>query len=171
MFSQTPLMQQKYFEIIATIIVFVVLLALKAIFKSIIRKHAVKYDLDIAQKKYTTKFFNTFLFVLLIVTLSIVWQISMKGLTIYFASFFAIVGVALFANWSILSNITSSIILFFNYPFKIGSEIEILDHENTIKGTVVDITFFSIQILSKDGHVVSYPNNLAIQKPIKHIKK
>jgi MscS family membrane protein len=171
MFSQTPLMQQKYFEIIATIIVFVVLLALKAIFKSIIKKHAFKYDLDIAQKKYTTKFFNTFLFVLLIVTLSLVWQISMKGLTIYFASFFAIVGVALFANWSILSNITSSIILFFNYPFKIGSEIEILDHENTIVGTVVDITFFSIQILSKDGHVVSYPNNLAIQKPIKHIKK
>ena len=103
--------------------------------------------------------------------LGIIWEVSFKGLSFYFASIFTIVGVALFANWSILSNITTSIILFFNYSFKIGSEIQIMDKDDSVQGTIVDITFFSIQILTKEGDVISYPNNIAIQKPIKLIKK
>jgi MscS family membrane protein len=70
-----------------------------------------------------------------------------------------------------LSNITASIILFFYAPFKIGTRIEIIDHDHPIIGTVLDITWFSIQILSEDGNVISYPTNLAIQKPIKLLKK
>ena len=34
----------------------------------------------------------------------------------------------------------------------------------------VIITFFSIQIKNADGDMIFYPNNIAIQKPIKHLK-
>ena len=164
------LVESKYFEIVISIIIFVLISLIRAFFRSLIKKQARKYDLDLRQRKYANKFFNFVLAIVLFVCLGIIWDVSVKGLSIYFASIFTIIGVALFANWSILSNITSSVILFFNSPFKIGSKIKIIDKEDSIEGTVMDITFFSIQIKTAEGDTISYPNNIAIQKPIKHLK-
>jgi hypothetical protein len=50
--------ESKYFEIVASVVVFILLMIVRAIFRSIIRKHAHKYDLDIGQRKYANKFFN-----------------------------------------------------------------------------------------------------------------
>ncbi len=41
-----------------------------------------------------------------------------------------------------------------------------MDDKNSVTGVVEDITFFVIQIRTPDGNMVSYPNNLAIQKGI-----
>jgi MscS family membrane protein len=96
------------------------------------------------------------------------WNVSFKGV---FASFFAVAGIALFASWSILSNITASVILFFNFPFKIGSRIRIMDLDDSVEGVVKDITFFAILIEIDNGGLVSFPNNMAIQKAIVHVKE
>lgn len=164
------MIKKNLFEIGLSIVFFVIMLILREVFRAIIRKHAKKFDLDVGQKKYAFKFFNFILSIVFFVMLGIIWDVSVKGLSIYFASFFTIVGVALFANWSILSNLTSSVILFFNFPFKIGNEITIMDKEDSVTGVVMDITFFSIQIKTFEGDIISYPNNIAIQKPIKHLK-
>ena len=139
--------ETRFFEIIASIVTIVLVLGLRAFLREIIRKHTLTKGLEIGQRKYANKFFNFISVVILFVVLGIIWEVSFKGLSFYFASIFTIVGVALFANWSILSNITTSIILFFNYSFKIGSEIQIMDKDDSVQGTIVDITFFSIQIL------------------------
>ena len=70
--------------------------------------------MDDSQRVYANKFFNFTLAILLFIILGIVWDISVKGLSVYFASVFAVVGVALFAQWSIISNVTASIILYPN---------------------------------------------------------
>jgi MscS family membrane protein len=160
------ILEQKYFEVVATLLLFVALMVVRTVFRKIIKRHAKIHELEYAQRKYANKFLNFILSMVFILILGFIWDVSVHGLTIYFASFFTVVGVALFANWSILSNITASLILFFNYPFKIGSKITIMDKEDSITGVVLDITFFSIQIKTKEGHVVSYPNNIAIQKAI-----
>lgn len=41
-----------------------------------------------------------------------------------------------------------------------------MDDKNSVTGIVEDITFFVIQIRTTNGNMVSYPNNLAIQKGI-----
>jgi small-conductance mechanosensitive channel len=164
------LFQSRYFEIIASFVVIIFILIIRYFFRSLIKKHAHKYDLDIGQRKYAFKFFNFVLAIVLFGILGIIWDVSVKGLSVYFASIFTIIGVALFATWSILSNITCSVILFFNSPFKIGSKIKIMDKDDSVEGTVMDITFFTIQIKTKEGDIVSYPNNIAIQKPIIKIK-
>jgi small-conductance mechanosensitive channel len=69
-----------------------------------------------------------------------------------------------------LSNITASVLLFFNFPFKIGSRIKIMDKDDSVIGVVKDITFFAIQIEDENGDLVSYPNNVAIQKAIVQLK-
>ena len=144
----------------------IVLLGIREISRIIIRNHAKKYELDDSQRVYANKFFNFTLAILLFIILGIVWDISVKGLSVYFASVFAVVGVALFAQWSIISNITASIILFFNSPFKIGSRIRIMDKDDSVEGKVSDITFFNIHIENDEGVIISYPNNLALQRPI-----
>ena len=108
----------------------------------------------------------TALFILCLLALGTIWEITIQGLAVYFASFFAIVGVAFFAAWSALSNVTAAIILFFNFPIRVGYRVRIQDGDNSAEGTIVNISLFNIQIQRVDGNVIYYPNNLALQKPI-----
>jgi small-conductance mechanosensitive channel len=81
-----------------------------------------------------------------------------------------VLGVAMFAQWSILSNITSGIILFFSFPFKIGDHIRIHDKDFPIEAEIEDIRAFHLYLKSKDGEMITYPNNLLLQKGISIIK-
>lgn len=114
----------------------------------------------------TAKIFNSTFLVACLIILGLVWDISFAGLAIYFASFFTVAGIGLFASWSILSNITASAVLFFSFPHRIGSRIRIIDGDNTVEGTIVDMTLFSLQLEVEKKKIVFYPNNLALQKPI-----
>jgi MscS family membrane protein len=159
-------LEDLYVKIGISLAAVVVVFAVREISRIIIRKHATKHELDDSQRIYANKFFNFTLSIILFILLGIIWDISVKGLSVYFASVFAVVGVALFAQWSIISNITASIILFFNSPFKIGSRIRIMDKDDSVEGKVHDITFFNIHIETDEGTIISYPNNLALQRPI-----
>lgn len=123
---------------------------------------------DIAEKRiiYTRKYVSAGLFVLLLFAIILIWGIDFRGLLIVASSVFAIVGVSLFASWSVLSSITSSVIIFFQFPYRIGDDIHLIDGENSITGTITDMTLFYVQIETTDGEEIAYPNNLAILKPI-----
>jgi small-conductance mechanosensitive channel len=79
---------------------------------------------------------------------------------------FAVVGVAAFAQWSILSNVTAGIVLFFSYPFKIGDKIRIHDKDFPIEAEIEDIKAFYILLKSNEGELITFPNNLLMQKGI-----
>ncbi|MDA1122221.1 MAG: mechanosensitive ion channel [Bacteroidetes bacterium] len=159
-------MDSFYFQIVITLGLTSLFLITRIIAGKIIRRHASKNQFESNRVSYTRKLINMILALLLISFIGIVWEISIKGLSLYFASFFTVAGIGLFAQWSILSNITSSVILFFYFPFRISSRVKIVDGENSITGVVKDITIFSIKIETDKKDEVSYPNNLAIQKPI-----
>ena len=72
----------------------------------------------------------------------------------------------MFAQWSILSNVTASIIIFFTFPARVGDKIRIVDGENSIEGTIQEISLFQIELKDSDSHTVLYPNNLLLQKPV-----
>ena len=158
-------------EIGLTIILVIVFFIVRKILANIIRKHGVKLMHSKSKATYIIKLMNFGLSLVFITFIAIVWEISVQGLSIYFASFFTIVGVAFFAVWSILSNVTSYAILFFSFPFKIGTKIQIIDGDNSIEGKIEDLTFFYMRIKLPTGEIVTYPNNLALQKPIKMVPK
>jgi small-conductance mechanosensitive channel len=62
-------------------------------------------------------------------------------------------------------------IIFFSYQFRIADKIRILDGDNSVTGQVKDMNMFTVIIETKEGHVVSYPNNLILQKPIQIIRE
>ena len=120
---------------------------------------------------YVVKFSQFIIFILLLMALSIIWNVQFGGIMVFASSIFAVIGVALFAQWSILSNLTASIIIFFTFPARVGDKIKILDGDNSITGEIKEISLFQIEIIDEEHNIVLYPNNLFIQKPIVKIKK
>lgn len=120
---------------------------------------------------YISKTFSLLLFLVAMFILAFIWSVSLSGLLIFASSIFAVIGVALFAQWSILSNVTASIIIFFTFPSRIGDKITIIDGENSVSGAIIEISLFQIEIKDEEGNIIFYPNNLFIQKPIKKFKK
>lgn len=69
-----------------------------------------------------------------------------------------------------MSNITATLIIFFNHPAKIGDTITILDKEFHLEGKISDIGVFFVIIKSEDGNKISIPSNFFLQKMILHDK-
>ncbi len=139
---------------------------LRSSFAKLVAKRALLGAFDQTRANFVKRLIKLGAFVLFIVALVLIWEVSLEGLSVYIASFLTIVGVGLFATWSIVSNITASVILFFFFPFKIGSRVKINDGDNSASGEVVGLSLFSITIKQEDGNIIYYPNNLAIQKSI-----
>ncbi|AZQ65405.1 mechanosensitive ion channel family protein [Flammeovirga pectinis] len=153
-----------------------VIIVLSFIGQSIVKKYLARYadnkGFSVHRKVYVGNFFGFLMSMLIIVGLIITWEVSFQGIAVYLASIFTLLGVAFVASWSMLSNITASLILFFAYPFKIGDYVRIQDGgDNSVEGTIINITLFNIRIITEDDVEVSYPNNLALQKPIKRYRK
>lgn len=98
-----------------------------------------------------------------IIALGFIWGYDLRGLYAASVGVFALVGIAFFAVWSILSNITTSIIIFFRFPMKIGDTLR-LPEVDGLSGKIVDITLFHIILEDAKGNTIAVPNNVAIQK-------
>ncbi len=157
-------------EALITMGIVVLYFVLRLLTDYFITKRRLGQRFDAVRTAYIKKLVHYLLALLMLSVIGVVWEISISGLSVYFASFFTVVGVGLFATWSVLSNITASIILFFFFPIKIGSHVRIVDGDNSMEGEVCDLSFFSVRIKRTDGTEVYYPNNLAIQKSIVLLK-
>jgi len=100
------------------------------------------------------------------VTVGIIWGVDLASLWIVVSSLFGIIGIALFAQWSLLSNVTSSFVLYFSAPFKIEDTITIKDGDNSVTGRILDMTLFYVHIRTPEENTVSVPNNLMLQKAV-----
>ena len=117
--------------------------------------------------KYTDYLINT----LTIISLIAIWGVEGKQLVLVVSSLLTIIGVAFFAQWSILSNITAGIILFFSFPFKIGDRIRIMDKDFPVEAEIEDIKSFYTLLKTAEGEEIAFPNNLLLQKGIVIVPK
>jgi small-conductance mechanosensitive channel len=93
--------------------------------------------------------------------------VKQSELAVFIGSVLAVIGIALFAQWSILSNITSGIIIFFIHPVKLDDTIAVIDKDYNIEGRVSDIGVFLVLLKTTDGEQITIPNNVFIQKMVK----
>lgn len=153
-------------QLIETLILLIILLAVKLFSNKAIGRILQRFDLDFERKKITQKIVNLFMIIGTVLTVAGIWNIDQTQLIVFLTSMLTILGIAFVAQWSILSNITSSLILFFTHPLKIGEDIEIFDKDYAVSGKVEDISFFFIHIRDVNGHLITIPNNVALQKTI-----
>ncbi|MEM6523655.1 MAG: mechanosensitive ion channel family protein [Bacteroidota bacterium] len=160
---------QHYIQWSITIGLLVLLIIVRAIIIRMVSRHGIKNDVDKSRSVYIKKLINIVLIALFGSLIGSVWEISVQGLSLYFASIFTVVGVALFATWSVLSNMTASLVLFFFFPYRIGDKVRIIDGDNSVQGHITDITLFYVEIKGENEQLFTYPNNLAIQKAISRL--
>jgi small-conductance mechanosensitive channel len=155
-------------EFLGTVITLVVLLVLKFIGSKAIRKVGSVSDLNIVRTRLIIKYVTFGLSVIGLVVLIFIWGVNIRELGLIFSSVFAVIGVAVFAQWSILSNVTAGVILYFSFPFKIGDRIQIMDKEIEYQGNYIieDIRAFHIHLRNDKSELLTYPNNLMLQKAV-----
>lgn len=136
------------------------------ILKKRLTKSSQKRTLPKDRVDTLNKLANTSILILWAIAISNVLGFGIQGIFIATSSFFAIAGIALFATWSILSNLTSSLILYFAFPFRVGDTIEFSD-EDAPRGELLEMTLFYLKIRTDEDHIVSVPSNVAIQKIVK----
>jgi small-conductance mechanosensitive channel len=124
----------------------------------------VRLDYDLKRKKITMRIINLFSLIFITIGLAAIWNIDRSQLMVFITSLITVLGIAFFAQWSILSNITSSLILFFNHPVKIGQRIRVLDKEYEIEGKLIDISFYFLYIKTDADELVTIPTSVALQK-------
>ncbi len=107
------------------------------------------------------------LLTILTVFLMIIWGVDQSELLLFLSTVLTILGVAFFAQWSIISNITSTLIIFFNHPIKIGDYLTIMDKDYQIEGKLSDIGIFFIIIKTKENKKITIPSNVFMQKMIR----
>ncbi|TXS95193.1 mechanosensitive ion channel [Parahaliea maris] len=116
--------------------------------------------------KYLEKTSRILLFVAFVIVLCLTLGFGYGQVSLFLSSAFAVIGVALFAQWSILSNITASMVIFFGFPYRVGDEIKVTDADFDLSGTVEEISLFHVLIRTAEGNLITYPNNLILQKPV-----
>jgi len=133
---------------------------------AVVARYGARQALIAKRVRYLQKLFRMTFAAVLAMALAIIWGIDFGEVVIFASSVFAVLGIALFASWSMLSNITAGMILLFSFPYKIGDSIRIVDGDLSIQGRIIDMTLFCVVLENQDGQRVAYPNNLAIQKPV-----
>ena len=109
---------------------------------------------------------SIFSWVITIAFLMFVWGFNFKVLLALSTGLIAMTGVALFASWSILSNVTAFFILLVHKSYKRGNFIRIIDLDNYIEGYIAEISLFNTKLITVDRETILLPNNLLIAKPI-----
>lgn len=157
-------------EIFATVILLFVVVFLRFISAKLIRRYATLSSIMEHRTNLVIKYIHILINVLALIGVIVIWGVQKKDIFITISSVTTVVGVAMFAQWSILSNITSGIILFFFFPFRIGDIIQVHDKDFPIQAEIEDIKAFHIYLKTIDGERITYPNNLLLQKGISIIK-
>jgi small-conductance mechanosensitive channel len=151
-------------QLLLTFGLLIVAVIIKLVSRKSVNRFLNRFDFDTKRKRIVHRIINLFLFIFVTVSLISIWNIDQKDLIVFLTSVVTVLGIAFFAQWSILSNITSSLILFFNHPLKIGQNIRVLDKEYDIEGKLIDISFFFMYIRNEEGYLITIPTSVALQK-------
>ncbi|WP_430408876.1 mechanosensitive ion channel family protein [Kordia sp.] len=164
-------MEAYYLKIIESIVIIGVYILVRMTSNKFITKTTKNKLIQKSRAKIIRKAINIALVFICILLILTIWGVNQSDLAAYIGSILTVVGVAFFAQWSLLSNITSSIILFFNHSVRIDDSIIIMEgKEYEIEGRVSDIGLFFVTVKTKEGEEINMPNNLFLQKMIKKQK-
>jgi len=157
-------------QLIETILTIVLYVLSFFITKTIVNNTLKKTQLQRQRRKMIIKAIHLFSSITAIILITGIWGLNQNEIAVFASTILTALGIAFFAQWSLLSNITSSIILFFNHPLKLGDTIKVMDKEYPIEGEVIDLTYFFVHIKTNSGETITVPNSLILQKSVSILK-
>lgn len=159
-------MEHYQIQLIETVLVVVGYAAVYHINKTFVNNSLKHTHVQRGRRKMIIKAVHLLSFITAIVLLSAIWGLKQEDMAVFVGTILTALGIAFFAQWSLLSNITSSLLLFFNHPMRIGDTIKVLDKEFPYEGEVTDLTYFFVHLKTEKGEIITIPNSLFLQKSI-----
>ncbi|MEO1032490.1 mechanosensitive ion channel domain-containing protein [Winogradskyella sp.] len=158
-------------EIIYSVIVLIVLFIVRTIIVLSVKRIGKRSGTTEARAHLIGRYATVTLVLMAFLIEAFILGFDTHDITLVFSSVFAVIGIGLFAIWSILSNITSGVIMFFSFPYKVGDKIKIHDKDYPVEAIIEDIRAFQLLLREDNGDLVTYPNNLILQKAVTLIQK
>ena len=158
------------YKLIVTIIAFLLYPVLLKFIKKLLEK-TVKGKVNLHHKSRAELLLKIILAFVMLCLVLVFWGIELRGLLVLGSSLFAMLGVALFAAWSLLSNLTSFLLMFIQNDCRIGNWVRIVDGANYIEGRIIEMGLMNVTLVHIDGHRVIYPNNLFVTRPVMILNK
>lgn len=159
-------MSETNIQILETLVIGVIYVLAFVVTKYTINNALKNAHLQRARRKMIIKAVHLFTTIAAVLLIAGVWGLKQHEIAVFASTILTALGIAFFAQWSLLSNITSSIILFFNHPLKLGDTIKVLDKDYPFEGEVTDLTYFFVHLKTKTGEVITIPNALVLQKSV-----
>lgn len=153
-------------EILVTVILLMVIIGINTLSKRAIRRFGRTSSIDMNSRKIIFYLSNLLFYGMALVGISLIWGVDLQEFSLFLSSILAFVGIGFVAQWSILSNLTASVILFFSHPLRLGDRIRVQDKDFDWTGKVEDISGFYLFMRTDDGRRITIPTNLVIQKGI-----
>ena len=146
-------------QIIETAIIVGCYIILYFIFKIVINNFLKKTRLERSRRKMAIRAVQLFSTLTATILLTGVWGFQQSEIAWFASTILTALGIAFFAQWSLLSNITSSILIFFNHPVKLGDHIKVLHKDYHYEGEVTEMNYFFIHIKTENNEVITIPNS------------
>ncbi len=159
-------MDKHKIQIIETLLVILGFIISHVVTKRSINNTLKQTQLDRRRRKIIVKTVQLLTLIAALVLLAAIWGLDQDQIAVFVGTILTALGIAFFAQWSLLSNITSSLLLLFNHPIKIGDTIKVLDKDFPFEGEVSDLTYLFVHLKTKDGELITIPNSLLLQKSI-----
>ncbi|UTZ29658.1 mechanosensitive ion channel family protein [Vibrio campbellii] len=159
------------YKVLMGVIILIAYRLLKKIANRAILNLAEAKGVKKARLSFIQRCFNVAFLFLFASLFAIVTGIGYGDVSLFLSSIFAVLGVAFIAQWSILSNITASFLIFFVFPYRVGDRIKVVDKDEDISGEIQEIRMFHVLIKHDNGNLITYPNNLMLQKAVLKLAK
>jgi small-conductance mechanosensitive channel len=147
---------------------FIMLLVYVAITKFTLPKIEKKIDQSNLKSEEALRAYHMIRIVVGILTFAVIliaWGIDFSGLLVISTSIITLTGVAFFASWSLLSNVTAYFLILSQASFRRGNFMRVLDADNYVEGFISEINLFSTKLITDDREIIVYPNNLILTRP------
>ena len=151
-------------QIIETAIILSGYIILYFIFKTVINNFLKRTRLERSRRKMAIRAVQLFTTMTAVILLTGVWGFKQNEIALFASTILTALGIAFFAQWSLLSNITSSILIFFNHPVKLGDYIKVLSKDYQYEGEVTEMNYFFVHIKTNDKRIITIPNSHFFEK-------
>ncbi len=153
-------------QILETLVVFALYVLAFVITNTAINNALKNTQLQRTRRKIIIKAVHLFTSIAAVIFIAAIWGLRQSEIAVFASTILTALGIAFFAQWSLLSNITSSILLFFNHPIKLGDTIKVIDKDFPVEGEVIELTYFFVHLKSTNGETITIPNSILLAKPI-----
>jgi small-conductance mechanosensitive channel len=151
-------------QIIETLVILGCYIILYFIFKTVINNFLKKTRLERSRRKMAIRAVQLFTTIGAIILLTGVWGFKQNEIALFASTILTALGIAFFAQWSLLSNITSSILIFFNHPIKFGDYVKVLHKDYHYEGEVIEMNYFFVHIKTNNNEIITIPNSHFFEK-------